>query len=193
MNDFSFYFRFGWEHIISIEAIDHILFIAALSSIYLVKDWKKVLLLITAFTAGHTITLVLSSNNLVEVDSRIVEILIPCTILFTAITNLIIKSFTPKLARINYVLALVFGLIHGLAFANVLRMILASDQSFALSMFSFSIGLELGQILIVFLMLLLAYLFVEILKLQRRNWVFIISVVVLGFAIKMIINRWQGS
>src|SRR5438045_9378471 len=122
----------------NVEALDHLLFIAALAGIYLLKDWKQVLVLVTAFTIGHATTLALSTLRIIEVDSSVVEFLIPCTILFTAISNLFIKTFTYRSIRINYFLALFFGLIHGLAFANTLRMILAPDQSFALSMFSFS-------------------------------------------------------
>jgi hypothetical protein len=192
MNDFSFYFQIGWQHIITPEALDHILFIAALSAIYLWRDWKKVLVLVTAFTIGHTITLILSTKELIEVNSSVVEFLIPCTIIVTAVSNLFQKNFTGKSLRLNYFMALFFGLIHGLAFANVLRMILASDQNFALSMFSFSVGLELGQILVVILVLVLAHFFVGILKIKRRLWVVFISIVVLAFALWMAVERWPG-
>ncbi|HEV7621636.1 MAG TPA: HupE/UreJ family protein, partial [Flavisolibacter sp.] len=138
MNDFSFYFKIGWQHIVNKEALDHIFFIAALAAIYMLKDWRQVLILVTAFTIGHTITLALSTLRIIEIPSSYVEFLIPCTIVFTAISNLFQKNFTHKSVRINYFLALFFGLIHGLAFANTLRMIIAQDQSFALSMFSFS-------------------------------------------------------
>ncbi len=189
MNDFSFYFKIGWEHIINIAALDHILFIAALASIYVLQDWKQVLILITAFTIGHTISLVLSTKEIVSVDDRLVEFLIPCTIIVTAISNFFQTSFDAKSIRINYFLALFFGLIHGLAFANTLRMILASDQSFALSMFSFSVGLEAGQILIVVLILLLCELFTKAMKLQRRYWVIIVSAAVFVMALIMAVNR----
>ncbi len=189
MNDFKFYFSIGWEHIISKEALDHIFFIMALAAIYLLKDWKQVLILVTAFTVGHTITLILSTKRIIEIDSSLVEFLIPCTIVFTAVSNLFVKSFTPKSIQINYFLALFFGLIHGLAFANVLRMIIAEDQSFALSMFSFSVGLESGQILIVFAILLLAELFVRFLKVNRRDWVIFISAAVFALALEMAIER----
>src|SRR6476660_9170644 len=102
MSDFSFYFKIGWEHIITIEALDHILFIAALAAIYVLKDWRQVLILVTAFTIGHTITLVLSAKELVEVKESLVEFLIPCTIIVTAISNLFQRSFTPRAIRINY-------------------------------------------------------------------------------------------
>jgi hypothetical protein len=193
MNDFSFYFSLGWEHIINKEALDHILFIAALAAIYLLKDWKQVLILVTAFTIGHTITLVLSTLRVVEVGSAWVEFLIPCTIIFTAVSNLFLKTFTTRTIRINYLLALFFGLIHGLAFANTLRMIIAEDQSFALSMLSFSVGLELGQILIVFLILLLAQLFVGVLKAERRHWVIFVSAAVFSLALQMALERIPGK
>jgi hypothetical protein len=190
MSDFTFYFRFGWEHIINKSALDHIFFIAALAAIYMLKEWRQVLILVTAFTIGHTITLILSTKEIVEVNSKLVEFLIPCTIVFTAISNLFQKSFTSRSIRINYFLALFFGLIHGLAFANTLRMIIAEDQSFAWSMFSFSVGLELGQILIVLMILLLAQFFISALKLSRRDWVIFISAAVFALALEMAIERW---
>ena len=193
MNDFSFYFKIGWQHIITIEALDHILFIAALAAIYMLRDWKQVLILVTAFTVGHTVTLILSTKQMVDVNSNLVEFLIPCTIVVTAISNLFQKNFTPRSVRINYFLALFFGLIHGLAFANTLRMILASDQSFALSMFSFSLGLELGQVLIVFFILLLSQLLIGVLKIERKHWVIFLSAGVFALALEMALERWTKA
>jgi hypothetical protein len=190
MNDFSFYFKIGWEHIINISAVDHIFFIMALAAIYMLKDWKQVLILVTAFTIGHAITLILSAKDIITVDSSLVEFLIPCTIVFTAVSNLFLKTFTRKSIRINYFLALFFGLIHGLAFAETLKWLLAGDESFVLAWFSFSVGLELGQILVVFLILLLAQVVVGWLKLNRHYWVILISVVVLSLALQMAIERW---
>ena len=189
MNDFSFYFGLGWEHIISWAALDHLLFIAALAAIYSLKDWKQVLILVTAFTVGHSITLVLSAKEWMQVDSSLIEFLIPCTIAFTAITNLFQRSFTPKAIRINYFLALFFGLIHGLAFANLLKEIMAKDQDFAFSMFSFSVGLESGQILIVALVLLLCELFVRMLRVDRRHWVIFLSAAVFALSLEMAAQR----
>lgn len=190
MSDFTFYFRIGWEHIINKEALDHIFFIVALAAIYMLKDWKQVLVLVTAFTIGHAITLILSSRNIIDVDPRVVEFLIPCTIVFTAVSNLFLKNFTARSIRINYFLALFFGLIHGLAFASTLKWLIAEDQSFVVAWLGFSVGLELGQILIVLLILLLAQLIVVVLKLNRRYWVWLLSVIVFGLALKMAIERW---
>lgn len=192
MNDFSFYFSLGWSHILSWDALDHLLFIAVLSAIYTLRDWKQVLILVTAFTIGHTVTLVLSTKELVQVNEEWIEFLIPCTIAVTAVFNLFQKSFTPRAMRINYFLALFFGLVHGLAFANLLRMILAKEQSFAFSMFSFSVGLETGQILVVLLVLLLCHLFVGVLKVDRRHWVIFLSAAVFALSLEMAIQRRPG-
>lgn len=189
MQVFSFYFILGWQHIINAEALDHIFFITALAAIYMLRDWKQVLILVTAFTLGHTITLILSTKRWVVVSDHWVEFLIPCTIMATAISNLFQKSFTHKSVRINYFLALFFGLIHGLAFANTLRMILGPDQNFALSLFSFTTGLELGQILIVFIVLLLSQVFIGILKIQRLHWVIFLSASVFALAAEMALQR----
>jgi hypothetical protein len=193
MNDFSFYFNIGWHHIMTLEALDHILFVAALSAIYLLKDWKQVLILITAFTIGHALTLFLSAKDLLRVDIATVEFLVPCTIALTAIVNLFQRSFTAKAIRINYFLALFFGLIHGLAFAETLRMILATDQSFALAMASFSLGLEAGQILVVLLMLLLAQALIQVFKVERRHWVIFLSAAVFSLSLQMALERVPGS
>ena len=193
MEDFSLYFSIGWDHIITVEALDHIFFVAVLAAIYMLKDWKQVLILVTAFTIGHAITMILSAKNVVEVNTSWVEFLIPCTIVITALSNLFLKTFTHRAIRINYFLALFFGLIHGLAFANTLKWMIAGDQSFYWAWFSFSLGLEVGQILIVFLILLLAQLVVGLLKLNRRYWVALVSIPVLALALKMVIERWPGS
>lgn len=174
----------------SLDALDHILFVVVLAAIYMLKDWKQVLILVTAFTIGHTITLILSSKQLLEVNEKLIEFLIPCTIVFTAISNLFQKNFTPKTIRINYFLALFFGLIHGLAFANTLRMILASDQNFTLSMFSFSLGLESGQVLVVLCILILSEIFIRFLKIDRKHWVIFLSAAVFSLALAMSIERW---
>ena len=189
MTDFGFYFKLGWEHIISIDALDHILFVFVLAAVYMLKDWKKVLILITSFTIGHSITLALSTMNLIEVSSKWVEFLIPCTIFFTAIANFFYKNFTEKTISLNYFLALFFGLIHGLGFANTLRFILAQDQSLGWSLFGFNVGLEAGQVIIVFIILLLGQIFIQHIKIARRDWVFFVSAAIFSLALKMALER----
>ncbi|MBS1733125.1 MAG: HupE/UreJ family protein [Bacteroidetes bacterium] len=190
MNDFRFYFELGWHHIISWDAFDHILFIVALSAIYLLNNWKQVLVLVTAFTIGHSLTLGLSVYQLVSINSNWVEFLIPLTIVATALFNLLLKDYQPASLRLNYFLALFFGLIHGLGFANTIRFMLSKDQQIALPLFSFNVGLEAGQVVMVSLLLILGYLLVNKLQLPRKWWVWGLSVFSLCWAAWMAIQRW---
>lgn len=189
MQDFGFYFSLGWEHIISTDALDHQLFIAALAAIYLLKDWKQVLILVTAFTIGHSLTLALSVTDVFRLPSDWVEFLIPVTIVITAFSNVFQKKFTSRSIRINYFLALFFGLIHGMGFANSIRFMMAQDQNLGWSLFGFNVGLEAGQIVVVLLLLLLAHVIVNVLKVNRRDWVIFLSAAVFGLALKMALER----
>ena len=189
MSDFGFYFKLGWEHIISKRALDHQLFILALATIYILKDWRQVLILVTAFTIGHSVTLALSVFDIIRFSSKWVEFLIPCTIVFTAIANLFQKKFTPKSVRINYFLALFFGLVHGMGFANSIRFMLASDQSIGWSLFGFNVGLEVGQIVLVVSILLVVTILVTLFKVNRRDWVIFASGGVLALSLKMALDR----
>ncbi len=189
MDDINLFFSLGWEHIISINALDHILFVTALSAIYVFKDWKKVLVLVTAFTIGHSLTLALSVYDVIRVNDHLVEFLIPVTILITGVFNLFQKDFTPKSLQLNYFFALFFGLIHGMGFANSIRFMLAKNQSIGLPLLSFNVGLEAGQIVIVFFILLIGYLFIDVLKAPRKVWVYILSLTAIVFAVKMIVER----
>ena len=189
MNDFRFYFDFGWEHIMNREALDHLLFITALATIYLLKDWKQVLILVTAFTIGHSLTLALSVMDIIRFSSGWVEFLIPCTIAITAFSNLFQKKFTPRSIRINYFLALFFGLIHGMGFANAIRFMLAKDQSLGWGLLGFNIGLEAGQIVVVAIVLLLAWALVSVFKINRREWVIFLSAGIFSLALKMALER----
>lgn len=189
MQDFLFYLQLGWEHIISNDALDHQLFILALIAIFSFRDWKKVLILVTAFTIGHSLTLVLSALDVFRFPSDWVEFLIPCTIVFTALDNIIFSKNEKKLIQLNYYLALLFGLIHGMGFANSVRMMLASEQDITLPLFGFNVGLELGQIIVVAIALFIHYIFSEVLKLSNKIWIYIISVPIFIFALKMALER----
>lgn len=189
MQDFGFYFALGWEHIMSWDALDHLLFIAALAAIYLLKDWKQVLILVTAFTIGHSLTLALSVMDVIRFPANWVEFLIPCTIVITAVSNLFQKKFTPKSIRINYFLALFFGLIHGMGFANTIRFMLANDQSFGWGLFGFNVGLEVGQIVVVTTLLLLTQVIVTLFKINRREWVIFLSAAVFSLSLKIALER----
>lgn len=189
MQDFLFYLQLGWEHIISKDALDHQLFILALIAIFSFRDWKKVLILVTAFTIGHSLTLVLSTLDVFRFPSDWVEFLIPCTIVFTALDNIIFSKNEKKLIQLNYYLALLFGLIHGMGFANSVRMMLASEQDITLPLFGFNVGLELGQIVVVAIALFIHYIFSEVLRLSNKIWIYIISVPIFIFALKMALER----
>ncbi|MBK8520852.1 MAG: HupE/UreJ family protein [Ferruginibacter sp.] len=192
MQDLGFYFEIGWQHIIALEAKDHWLFILALSAIYLIGNWKQVLILVTAFTIGHSLTLALSVFDIVRVNSDWVEFLIPCTIVATALFNFFQKDFQPRSLRLNYFLALFFGLVHGLGFANAIRFMLAKDQSMGWSLFGFNIGLEAGQIAVVTAILILSYLLVNKAGLKRKWWVWGLSLVASGIAFKMAWERFPA-
>ena len=192
MNDALFYFVLGWQHIISPDALDHQLFILALIVLYTLREWKRVLILVTAFTIGHSITLGLSTFHIVTIPSRLVEILIPFTIFITAAANIIRPVHGNTKVELNYFLAMFFGLIHGLGFANALQFMLARDQSLGWSLLSFNLGLEAGQITVVIFLLLLAHIFLYYLKLDRRYWVVVISALVLLMSVKMIIERFSS-
>ena len=183
------YFQLGWDHIIEWEALDHILFILALCAVYTLKDWKQVLVLVTAFTIGHSVTLALSVLNLVHISSFRIELLIPCTILLTVIFNLFQKKFSPKSLRINYFLALFFGLIHGLGFANGLKSMLGPKQTILIPLLGFNLGLEAGQIVVVIFILLAGWIAFNALKINRREWVVFLSGAAFSVSLNMILQR----
>jgi len=146
-------------------------------------------LLVTAFTIGHSVTLLLSVLDVIRFNNKWVEFLIPCTIVITAITNLFQKKFTPKTIRINYFLALFFGLIHGMGFANALRSMLARDQTLGWALLGFNVGLEVGQIMVVIILLLIGFILIRLFKINRREWVIFLSAAVFSIALKMAIER----
>ena len=189
MTDFLFYLQLGWEHIISSDALDHQLFILALVAIFSFKDLKKVLILVTAFTIGHSVTLALSAFDIIRFPSNWIEFLIPCTIVFTALDNLIFSKNVEKLIKLNYFFALFFGLIHGMGFANSVRMMLAQKQSITIPLFGFNVGLEIGQIALVIIVLSIFYLLSTFLKLQKKHWILLVSAPILVVSLKMAIER----
>ena len=189
MTDFLFYLQLGWEHIISSDALDHQLFILALVAIFSFKDLKKVLILVTAFTIGHSVTLALSAFDIIRFPSNWIEFLIPCTIVFTALDNLIFSKNVEKLIKLNYFLALFFGLIHGMGFANSVRMMLAQKQSITIPLCGFNGGLEIGQIAVVIIVLSIFYLLSTFLKLQKKHWILLVSAPILVVSLKMAIER----
>jgi hypothetical protein len=194
MSEFQAYLQLGFDHITDSNGYDHILFIIALCTIYTLVDWKKVIVLVTAFTLGHSITLALSTLGLVSVDPDVIELLIPITILITAFLNFFYKtpkssymrerSFSPR-----YPLALAFGLIHGLGFSNYLRALLGKEADIIEPLLGFNVGLELGQLIIVFVVLSIAFAAIELFRLSKLRWNDILSGIIIGMAISLIINN----
>ncbi len=191
MQDFNLYFRLGTEHILTWEALDHILFVTALCLRYLMKDWKKVIVLVTAFTVGHSITLALSALGWVHFPTRWIEFLIPITILFTAINNLFQKNNQEQRSKlpIIYFFALFFGLIHGLAYANTF-LSLEGKEGLVGHLLAFNLGIEVAQILVVAIVLAISFIFVQMLKLRRFWWVRGASILILIVSIKMAFDRF---
>ena len=186
MKDFLFYLQLGWDHIISLDALDHQLFILVLIAAYNFKDFKKLLILITAFTIGHCITLVLSSFDIIRVKSNWVEFLITCTIVITALDNILFKG---KKHTYQFYFALFFGLIHGMGFANTARMMLAKEQSIMIPLLGFNIGLELGQIAMVLIILIIFTILAKFTKLNQREWLLITSSAAGVVALQMALER----
>ena len=189
MQDFIFYLKLGWEHIISLDALDHQLFILALIAVYSYNDFKKILILVTAFTIGHSITLALSVLDVFRIPSDWVEFLIPLTIAITAFDNILMRNKQSRLMKMNYYLALVFGLVHGMGFANLARMTMASEQSIFMPLLGFNIGLELGQIIVVIAFMILFFILLKMFRVQKKDWVMFVSSGVFALAMQMCLER----
>jgi len=191
MHEFWMYTQIGFNHIANLSGMDHILFVAALCIRYQFSDWKKWLVLITAFTIGHSITLVLSVFNYLDFATNWIEFLIPVTILITAINNMFVKkfSFNTKFPII-YFFALFFGLIHGLGFSFYLKSLLGMQQNVAPALLAFNLGLEIGQILIVMAILVISFIFVSLLRAPRRDFVLIVSGGIFALSLQMAIERY---
>ncbi|MPS65835.1 HupE/UreJ family protein [Chryseobacterium sp.] len=189
MQDFLFYLKLGWEHIISLDALDHQLFVLALIAVYSYSDWKKILVLVTAFTIGHSVTLALSILDIVRVPAAWVEFLIPLTIVLTALGNILMKNKKQSQSKLNYYLALFFGLIHGMGFANTARVMIAKSQSIALPLLGFNVGLEVGQIAIVFGILILLFILLNLFKVNKKDWILFVSSGVFALSLKMTLER----
>ena len=193
MQDFWLYFQIGREHIADWKGYDHILFVVALCLRYMLKDWKKVLLLVTAFTIGHSITLALSVLDYVNVSIKWVEFLIPVTIFITAVANIFEKDFQFKTKfPLIYFFALFFGLIHGLGFSNYLKSLLGKETNIVGELLAFNLGLEFGQIMIVAVALILSWLCVSVLKFSRREYILFMSGGIFGIALLMAIERFPS-
>ncbi|MCB0762315.1 MAG: HupE/UreJ family protein [Flavobacteriales bacterium] len=189
MASFADTFVEGFYHITDLQGADHIVFLLALCSGFGWSSWKKVLMLVTAFTIGHAITLILAGLDLVRVSSSWIEFLIPVTILITAFGNLIRKN-NHQLGPL-YPVALLFGLIHGLGFSNYFR-IISNDSDLVVDLLAFNLGVEAGQIPIVLGVMLLGWLVCRFFAYSERDWQRLVSGIAIGAALMLIVDTWPG-
>ncbi|QEC65874.1 HupE/UreJ family protein [Panacibacter ginsenosidivorans] len=190
MSDFSIFFPMGIEHITDLNGLDHILFIAALCLRYVIDDWKKILVLVTAFTIGHSITLALSTLSVIDVPRIWTEFFIAVTIVITAISNCFVKDFKFKSKYpVIYFFALFFGLIHGLGFSTLLKSMLGKDQSIVMQLLAFNLGLEVGQIIIVAGILIISFILVTMFRVNRKNYLLFVSGGIAALALEMALQR----
>ena len=172
---FPTYLELGFDHILDLKGYDHILFVIVLCAVYKVSEWKKILILVTAFTIGHSVTLAMSALDVVSFKAEIIEFLIPLTILITALYNVIDKKKEDVNINANYLMALFFGFIHGLGFSNYFKALLGKEESVVMPLLAFNLGVELGQLIIVALTMVAAYLFMNLLKVKQREWILFVS------------------
>lgn len=186
MSEFHLYFGLGKDHILDyVNGYDHIVFVVALCALYLTREWKQILILVTAFTVGHSITLALSTLRIISVKVELIEFLIPLTIFITAVSNLFKNenNLTGRTVQINYFFAGFFGLIHGLGFSSYLRTILGKSENIVTPLLAFNLGLELGQLIIVAIFMTAAFILVDLFGMNRRDWKMVISSAVAGIAL----------
>lgn len=194
-SQFEIYFKLGFEHIMTLDAYDHIMFVVALMAVYQAKEWRRILILITAFTIGHSLTLALSGLGYVAFNGKVIEALIALTIFITALVNL--RQRLPRTADfvsvrerwLRYGFAFAFGLIHGLGFARQFKAISTGLQDLLFMLLSFNIGLEIGQIVIVLLILLLSFFFTQMLQKKEHDWNMLLSGAALGISLFLILQR----
>ncbi len=186
---FETFCELGFQHIVDLDAIDHILFLITICAIYQLRDWRKILILVTAFTIGHSLTLALAVLSIIVPNTELVEFLIPVTIFLTSIYNF----FEEKIVKnsyisIKYIFTLLFGLIHGLGFSNYLRSLLSGDENLWQPLLSFNIGLEIGQLLVVSVIMLVCFFVLKII--QQWVWVLTLSSVAALMSLMMLWERW---
>jgi len=198
-SEFSLYLQLGFEHIADPMAYDHIVFIIALCAIYQIRELKKVAILVTAFTIGHSITLALAALDIVRFPQELIEFLIPVTILITSIYNVSKKELSSeenqstfnRSININYLFALFFGLIHGMGFSNYFKSLLGEELSIVKPLFAFNVGIEIGQLIIVIVLLGISYVVMNLMKIKQKSWATFVSGAAAGIAITLMIPFLQ--
>ena len=192
MNQFLFYLELGCTHVLDIRAYDHILFLIVLVVSFSFKQWKNILWLVSLFTLGHTVSLALSIYGFVNVNSSLVEFLIPLTIFLTALKNLFSGVKTSSNSKILLFFSFCFGWIHGLGFSNYFKMLVSGLDSKLLELVEFSIGIEIAQVIIVLVIVALYHLLTPIFNISKRDWILVISSIIIGITIPMLLERYNG-
>jgi hypothetical protein len=197
MSEFWLYLNIGLHHVLDIDGYDHVLFLIALTVPYAFKDWKRVLILVSLFTLGHTLALLLSVFEVVMIKEYVVEFLIPITILITALFHLFTAGKSAKKDSITFVafVTLFFGIIHGLGFSNYFKSILTGENVDKLvPLLEFALGIEVAQIIVVLIVLLLSYVVQTFFRFSKRDWTLVMSAFVIGVVLPMIIESdiWKG-
>jgi len=176
--------------VLDFSAYDHVLFLIVLAVIFTEFQWRKVIWLVTLFTLGHSITLALSAYKILEVKMDLIEFLIPLTIFITGLINIInAKKEASNKGNINLILALFFGLIHGLGFSNYFKMMIGKEEDKLFPLIEFALGIEVAQIIIVLSILIIGYLLKSFFNVKRRDWILVCSSIVIGFSIQMMLDR----
>lgn len=193
MEELWFYIKFGLNHVLDLAAYDHILFLAALALPFTFTSWKKVLLLATIFTIAHCLSLYLSVYEIVVIDVSLIEFLIPVTIFITALFNLsyINASIKDKSILLHIFATAFFGLIHGFGFSNYFKMLMAEEENKLLPLLGFAAGIEIAQVFIVSAVLVVSYLFLEVLKIKSKLFIGAISILIILATIPMLIDTFQ--
>ena len=191
MSEFLTYFNIGLRHVLDINAYDHVLFLIALVTPYAFKDWKRVLILVSLFTLGHTLSLLLSVYGIVIIKTSLIEFLIPITILTTALFHLFTAGKSGKNESITFVamVTLFFGIIHGLGFSNYFKAILPGSASDKLvPLLEFALGIEAAQLIVVFVVLMISYIVQTFFRFSKRDWTLVMSAFVIGVVLPMILE-----
>jgi len=192
MDEFLIFLKTGLTHVLNFHAYDHLLFLVALAVPYVAKDWKRIIILISSFTLGHTISLILSVFNIVKVLDSWVELLILASILITAFYNIILVGKSSKNNTITFiaVVTVFFGILHGLGFSNYFNSLLPGKPTDKLlPLLEFAIGIEGAQIIVVILVLILAFISQTLFRFNKRDFILIMSSFVLGVLVPLILEN----
>jgi len=192
MQDFWFYVKLGLEHVLDLNAYDHILFLSALAIPFTFKSWKQILILATIFTVAHCTSLAFSVYGIFSINVSLIEFLIPVTIALTAIFNFS-RTFKKENVTGIYFQSLAtafFGLIHGFGFSNYFNMLMAEEENKISPLLGFATGIEFSQIIVILLVLALAYLMQSVLKVKQSIFIGVTSILILIATIPMLINTF---